>query len=127
MGLASLAPGSFGHALHADLDVASDDLVIDKYRYSAFIHHSSDLDAKLRGAGVDTIVVVGTVTNCCCESTARDGNMLNYKTFFISDATAALTDEEHNAALLSMAAIFADVRSTTDLLTLITNSAGPGA
>ncbi|MDB5392601.1 MAG: rutB 2 [Rhodospirillales bacterium] len=118
--LAALAPDTFGHALHDDLDVAPQDLVIDKYRYSAFIHNSSDLDAKLRGTGIDTIIVTGTVTNCCCESTARDGNMLNYKTFFISDATAALTDEEHNAALLSMATIFADVRSTEEMLGLLT-------
>lgn len=118
--LSILAPGTFGHALHDDLDVAPQDLVIDKYRYSAFIHHSSDLDAKLRGVGIDTIIVTGTVTNCCCESTARDGNMLGYKTFFVSDATAALTDEEHNAALLSMATIFGDVRSAGEILDLLT-------
>jgi nicotinamidase-related amidase len=117
--LACLAPDTFGHALHSELAVAAPDIVIDKYRYSVFIHHSSDLDAKLRGAGIDTIIVTGTVTNCCCESTARDGNMLGYKVIFVSDATAALTDEEHNAALLSMATIFADVRSTDEVLNIL--------
>jgi nicotinamidase-related amidase len=121
--MTALAPATFGHALHSDLDVAANDLVIDKYRYSAFIHHSSDLDAKLRGAGIDTIIVTGTVTNCCCESTARDGNMLNYKTLFVSDATAAITDEEHNAALLSMATIFADVRSSENIVALLRSNA----
>lgn len=125
--MTTLAPGTLGHALHGDLIVAATDLVIDKYRYSAFIHHSSDLDAKLRAAGIDTIIVTGTVTNCCCESTARDGNMLNYKTLFVSDGTAALTDDEHNAALLSMATIFADVRSTRECVALIASSASLAA
>jgi len=117
--LETLRPGARGHSLHADMAVEAADLVTDKYRYSAFIQNSSGLDAALRADGIDTIVVSGTVTNCCCESTARDGNMLGYKTYFVSDATAAPTDEEHNAALLSMAALFADVRSTDEMLGLI--------
>jgi nicotinamidase-related amidase len=125
--LAALAPDTFGYTLHADLDVAPQDLVIDKYRFSAFFRHSFDLDATLRSAGIDTIIVTGTVTNACCETTARDGNMLNYKTFFISDATAAITDEEHNAALISMAAIFADVRTTAEILALLPPAAGLAA
>ncbi len=117
--LKSLTPDTFGYALYDGLDVAPGDLVIDKYRYSAFLPNSSDLDARLRAAGIDTIIVTGTVTNCCCESTARDGSMLDYKTFFLSDANAAFTDEEHNASLLSMATIFADMRTTAEMLSLV--------
>jgi len=46
--------------------------------------------------------VTGTLTNCCCESTARDAIALDYQVLFASDATAALTDEEHNASLLNL-------------------------
>ena len=49
--------------------------------------------------GIDTLIIVGTATNVCCESTARDAMMLNYKVFFVSDANACRTDEEHNATL----------------------------
>jgi len=121
---ACLTPGSFGHAIHADMDVRPADQVIDKYKYSAFIHNSSDIDARLRAAGIDTIIISGTVTNGCCESTARDGHMLGYKVLFVSDGTAAFTDAEHNAALLSITAIFADVRPTDEMISLIESSAG---
>jgi nicotinamidase-related amidase len=111
--------GSFSHHLHQDLDVQAGDLLVNKHRYSPFLPNSSDLDATLRERGIDTLIITGTVTNVCCESTARDGNMLGYKIVFVSDATAALTDEEHNATLLSMAAVFGDVRSVSETLRLL--------
>ncbi len=49
----------------------------------------------LRAQGFDTVLITGTVTNVCCESSARDAMMLNFKTIFVSDANAAMTDEEH--------------------------------
>ena len=94
-------------------------------RFDAFMPNSSDLDAILRQRGIDTLIITGTVTNVCCESTARDANMLGYKVVFVTDATAAFTDEEHNAALLSMAAVFAEVRDTAGVLRLLEASA-PG-
>ena len=117
--LAAMTVGTFSHALHANLDVLPQDLIIDKYRYSAFIHNSSDLDLKLRAKGIDTLIITGTVTNCCCESTARDGNMLGYKILFTSDATAALTDEEHNAALLNISTLFGQICTASEVEALI--------
>jgi ureidoacrylate peracid hydrolase len=117
--LDSLRPASPGHALHPGLEVEPDDLVIDKVRYSAFLAGSSPLDAELRARGVDTVIVTGTVTNVCCESSARDAHMLGYKLFFIADANAANSDAEHNAALDILGLIFADVRTTDEMLALI--------
>jgi ureidoacrylate peracid hydrolase len=111
--------GSFGHALHASLDVAPGDLVIDKYRYSAFSRNSSDLDAVLRAAGVDTVIVAGTMTNVCCETTARDAFMLDYKVLVVPDAMAAPTDEEHNAALLNLSAFFAHVADMEEIVRIL--------
>jgi nicotinamidase-related amidase len=115
----ALTAGAFGHALHVSLDVAPDDLVIDKYRYSAFNRKSSDLDVILRAAGVDTVIVVGTMTNVCCETTARDASMLDYKVLVVSDAMAAPTDEEHNAALLNLSAFFAHVADMEEMLRIL--------
>ena len=53
-----------------------------------------------------------------CESTARDAEMPGYRVVFIMHATAALSDEQHTASLMSMASIFADVRSTADSVEL---------
>jgi nicotinamidase-related amidase len=115
----ALTTGAYGHALNAQMAVAPGDLVIDKYRYSAFVEHASNLDAILKSLDIDTLIIAGTLTNCCCESTARDANMLGYKILFAADATAAVTDAEHNAALLNLCIMFADVRSTAEILELI--------
>jgi len=111
-----LGRGTHGHALHADLDVKPNDMIVEKTRYSAFIQGSSNLDQILRGLGIDTLIIVGTLTNVCCESTARDAMMLNYKVVFVSDANAALSDADHNATLATMFRIFGDVRTTDDTI-----------
>jgi ureidoacrylate peracid hydrolase len=123
----AFTPGDFGHALYPELDVAGGDLKVHKTRFSALIQGSSDLDALLRARGIDTLIVVGTATNVCCESTARDAMMLNYKVFFVSDANACRTDAEHNATLASLMVMFADVRSTDDMIALLQSRAAPAA
>ena len=112
----NLAPGSHGHAIYPDLEVKPEDEIVQKYRFSAFVQGSSDLPQRLRAQGYDTVLITGTVTNVCCESSARDAMMLNFKTIMVSDANAARTDEEHNATLGSFYAIFGDVMDTAFLI-----------
>jgi len=125
--LKALSRGEPGHQLHAGLDVKPSDIVVEKTRYSAFIQGSSDLDKILRGRGIDTVVVAGTLTNVCSESTARDAMMLNYKTVLVSDANATLTDAEHNATLGSILQVFGDVMTTDEVLARLSTDAGRGA
>lgn len=126
-GLKRLGRGTHGQALYEGLDVQPDDLKVEKTRFSAFIQGSSDLDALLRARGIDTVIVTGTVTNTCCESTARDAMMLNYKTVMVSDANAAATDEEHNATLANILRIFGDVMSTEEVIARLTPAASRAA
>src|SRR5690606_22853989 len=114
----ALRVGNPAHEIHPDLDRHAEDAVVDKFRHRAVARNSSNLETVLIDKGVDTLVITGAMTNVCCESTARDAYALGYRVFFISDATAALTDEEHNAALLNLSMCFADVRSTDAMLTL---------
>ena len=108
----ALTAASKGHELWPALEVQANDLVVEKNRYSAFIQGSSDLAAILRGRGLDTLLITGTVTNVCCESTARDAMMLNFKTIMLTDGNAALTDELHNASLIGFYTTFGDIMST---------------
>jgi ureidoacrylate peracid hydrolase len=62
----------------------------------------------------------------CCESTARDAMMLNYKVFFIADGNATFNDDEHNATLSAMAHTFCDVVDTGTMIGLI-QAAAPAA
>ncbi|TBV72419.1 cysteine hydrolase [Pseudoxanthomonas winnipegensis] len=121
---AALRAGSAGHALHPDIALDRADAVIDKFRYSAFLPGFCDLHARLQARGVDTLIIAGTLTNCCCESSARDAFMLGYRVLFAADATAAVTDAEHNAALLNLAVLFADVRGTEEIIALLARAPG---
>ena len=118
-GMAALASGASGHELYPAMQVAPDDIVIDKCRYGAFSCPAGRLHDVLRGRGITMLVVTGTLTNVCCESTAREAYMRGYKVIAVSDAMAAATDEEHNAALLNLRLNFADVRRTGEMLSLI--------
>ena len=55
----------------------------------------------------------------CCESTARDAMMLNYKVFFIADGNATFNDDEHNGTLSAMAHAFCDVIDTDTMVGMI--------
>jgi ureidoacrylate peracid hydrolase len=114
--LKNLAPGSRGHDIYSTLEVKPEDEVVQKNRFSAFVQGASDLPQRLRAQGYDTVLITGTVTNVCCESSARDAMMLNFKTIMVSDANAARSDEEHSATLASFYAIFGDVMETGYLI-----------
>jgi ureidoacrylate peracid hydrolase len=115
----AFTPGNPGHALWPELDVAEEDLIVIKRRFGAFVPGSSDLHARLQERGIDTLIISGTLSQVCCESTARDAMMMNYKVFFITDACATVTDAEHGGTLSAMAHAFCDVRDTQSVLGLI--------
>ncbi|MET0472587.1 MAG: isochorismatase family cysteine hydrolase [Xanthobacteraceae bacterium] len=122
--VAALTAGSKGHELWSALDVRADDLIVEKNRFSAFIQGSSNLAEVLRERGLDTVLITGTVTNVCCESTARDAMMLNFKTIMVTDGNAAVTDEDHNASLCAFYLTFGDVMPTDMLVTCLERNAG---
>ena len=115
--VAGLDEASEGFKLFPALEVLPGDIRIKKVKYSAFIPDSSDIDAQLKARGVDTVLITGTLTNVCCESTARDAMLLDYKVIMLSDGNATLSDEEHTGALNTFAMFFGDVMSTDEAIT----------
>jgi ureidoacrylate peracid hydrolase len=97
-------------------DIHPEDAQIAKARYSAFIQGSSKVEQYLRARDIDTLLIAGTATNVCCESSARDAMMLNFKVVMVSDALATHTDAEHNASLSALYGQFADVQTTDEAL-----------
>jgi ureidoacrylate peracid hydrolase len=121
--LASLDEAAEGFKLYPALEPAPADPRVKKITYSAFIAGSSDLDTLLRHRGIETVLITGTVTNVCCESSARDAMMLDYRVIMVSDANAALTDEEHAATLNSFLVAFGDVMTSDDVIQRLTRAA----
>ena len=112
------AEGTFGFEIHESLEVDASDLRLTKTRHSAFAN-SSGLDEKLKAAGRDTLIVTGTLSNVCCETTTRDAMQLNYNSIFVSDANGTRSDEEHMATLINLALYFADVMTTDEVARLL--------
>jgi ureidoacrylate peracid hydrolase len=110
----SLAPGR--QQVWSGLTVDAADTKVIKNRYSALIPGSSGLERLLRSLDIDTVLVAGTKTNICCEATARDAMMLDFKVVMVSDCCAALSDDEHRAALENMIQQFGDVMTGDEVL-----------
>ncbi|MDB5479750.1 MAG: isochorismatase hydrolase [Caulobacteraceae bacterium] len=87
--------------------------VVAKRRYSGFFR--TDLDARLKRLGVDTLVVCGLTTECCVDCTVRDAFHLDYHVFIASDACAAYDPALHVGALQSLELNCAIVTSTDDI------------
>jgi len=121
---AALTPGSLGHQIWEGCDVQPDDLHVNKTRFSALLPGTSELEAQLRARKIDTLLICGTSTSVCCESTARDACMLNFRTIMISDGNAAATDEEHNATLMNFYLTFGDVMTTDQAIGYLDAGAG---
>ena len=112
------------HALWPELEVTEADLVLDKTRYSAFIPGSSALDETLQARGIDTLIVTGTLTNCCCESTIRDAMQIGYRVIFVADASAASDGAAQAATISNLVSLyFADVCNVDDAIARLVVSA----
>ena len=112
----ALEPDAFGAQLWSGLDVRVTDLQIEKTRYSAFIQGASQLESELRQRGITAVWIGGTTTNTCCECTARDAMLLDFRTTMVSDCNADHTEEEHAATLIAFCSKFGDVASSGDLI-----------
>jgi nicotinamidase-related amidase len=110
------------------------DLVVAKPRYSAF--YGTDLEAILRSKGIDTLIISGTVTNVCCESTTRDAFSRDYKVIFLSDGNAAgdlpdmgfgpvSAEEIQKVVLTVLAMCFAQVSSIAQVIAEIEQLPAP--
>ena len=115
--------GAAAHKIYPGLEVRPEDEIVFKYRFSAFVQGSSDLPKRLKDQGFEYVLIVGTVTNVCCESSARDAMMLNYKTIMVSDGNSAHTDGEHTATLAAFYSVFGDVMDTDTAIACLRKNA----
>jgi nicotinamidase-related amidase len=112
--------GSPEWELLEEIPVKKDDFIINKNRYSAFWR--TGLDEFLHSKNVEEVVIAGVLTNCCCETTARDAFMRDYKVFFVSDATATENVDLHLASLKNLAFGFAYIMNANFICRSLSNS-----
>lgn len=124
---AGLTRGTEGHAIHKNMDVRDEDLISEKTRFSALVQGSSDLHEQLQARGIENVLVGGTLTNMCCESTARDAMMIGYRAVMVEDCNASRNADDHMAGLTSVYQSFSDVRSTDDVIENVLGLKGAAA
>ncbi|CUU19683.1 cysteine hydrolase [Bradyrhizobium barranii] len=112
----NLTAGADGHRIYPTLDVQPGDIMATKSRFSAFIPSRSDLPEKLTAAGITNVVIVGMLTNMCCETSARDAMMLDFRVVMVSDANAARFIEDHNIGFSTVFQSFGDVLTTDEVI-----------
>jgi isochorismate hydrolase len=108
--------GTWEAAIFEGLAPQRGDVVVPKIRYNAFI--ATDLEQRLREARVEDVAITGVMTNLCCESTARDAFMRDFRVFFAADGTAAPSLDFHRGSLLNLAYGFAYVLSCAELIAM---------
>lgn len=90
------------------------DWEVEKALYSSFV--GTDLDARLRAAGVNTLVVAGFTTECCVDCTVRDAFHRDYDVFVVRDACAAYEESLHIGALHALSTNCAMLTSSDAVL-----------
>jgi len=91
---------SWGHQIISDFKIMERDIVIEKYRASAFI--GTPLDLILRSNNINTLIVGGIWTNGCIESTARDAQQHDYSCIIAEDCVASNSKELHESSMKVM-------------------------
>ena len=115
---AELDPTAPGAHLWPELAVDAADLHALKQGFSAFFPGKCDLHDRLAERGIEHVLIAGTVTNVCCDSSARDACELGYRVTMISDACAGHWHGLHEAALATFYRCFGDVRPAADVIEL---------
>lgn len=111
--------GGPGTKLWPGLDARRGDLRAWKSGASAFFPGKCDLKQQLDPFSIDTLLIAGTVTNICCESSARDAVELGYKVILVSDALAGHAHGLHEATLATFYRIFGDVRTSGEIVAML--------
>jgi nicotinamidase-related amidase len=104
-------------ALDQRIEYPEVSVVLDKNLYGTF--SSTDIDARLRELGCDSVVVCGVMTHLCCETTAREAFHHGYDVYFVADANATSTDELHTATLRALAHGFANIVTVDEMISML--------
>ena len=120
-----LRPDQPGNAIQPAVAPQGDEPLIEKTVNSGFI--GTDLEQRLRDAGIEQLVIVGLTTNHCVSTTTRMAGNLGFDTILVGDATATFdrvgvdgtvypAQLVHDTALASLHGEFATVVSTDEVL-----------
>ncbi|GAB3096487.1 isochorismatase family protein [Aestuariicella hydrocarbonica] len=112
-----LTPDSDWVKIDARLPVHEQDMLVEKQWASCF--HQTDLAARLRQLGVDSLVVTGLTTSGCVRATVVDALQYDFPVVVVEEAVGDRNLEAHAANLHDMHAKYAEVARLADVLALL--------
>jgi len=122
--MAAFMKGSEAAQLHSEVAKRPYDVLIEKTLPSSFV--GTELESWLRARGIEKVVIVGYMTQMCCDTTAREAMHRGFSVEFLSDATGTLdisnvagsvtAEELHRAILVTQAMRFSKVLTTAEWL-----------
>jgi len=115
-----LREGTSGADIYSKIYPQKGDLIIKKRRYDAF--YKTNLEKKLRLKKINHVIITGTMTNVCCESTARTAMMKDFKVLFCSDLTFASERITHKNSLKTLSTHFAKILTSKEIIKIVSNS-----
>lgn len=88
--------------------------VVPKRTYDAFL--GTDLEERLKKLDVKRVVIVGVMTDCCCDTTGRGAFNRGYETWMVSDATGSRSKAQHERGLKAWGFGYGDILTTGELI-----------
>jgi nicotinamidase-related amidase len=118
-------PDAQGYPFKPEAQPLTGEPVIHKNVNSALI--GTDLEQRLRAAGIDTLAICGLTTDHCVSTTTRMAGNLGFATYLVGDAAATFertgpdgryfsAEQMHESALASLHGEFATVVTTAQAL-----------
>jgi len=112
-----IAEGSWGAQIVDELKPRPGEHLVVKKGFGGF--SNTPLDTILRNMGVNTCVVSGVTTCVCVSTTVRGGVEHNYRMILVRDAVAEVHRDTHEAEIKTMARVFADVKTTDEVIMML--------
>jgi len=109
--------GTWGAEVIDELKPKKKDFVVLKHRFSGF--YDTDLDLTLKDLGIDTVIVMGVVTNICVRSTIHDAFFRGYKVLVPRDCVMATGEREQESSLYDIETHFGDVTTSDKLVKMM--------
>lgn len=117
-----------GFKVKPEAEPISGEPIIHKDVNSSFI--GTDLEQRLRGQDIGTLIICGITTDHCVSTTTRMAGNLGFEAYIISDATATFerigpdgrhytAEQMHDTALASVHKEFATVLDSVTMLSLL--------
>lgn len=109
-----LREGTHGWEVCDALKPEKDDSIVNKTRYDAFFN--TKLDKILSAKNIETVIITGTMTEVCCESTARSAMFHDYNIIFCTDLTYTSSKDAHKNTIEVIRGNFGDAWTSVKIM-----------